>query len=144
MMITRVLFLSVVSFAVLAGIGARVPGAAAQSGGVDILRTSAHRSVIGSLHLVGEVATNTESTVAFVKVIVSYYAADGALIPTDNTNTGMDELKRGETSPFDILTIDPPAGIDRHELLVEYRATRQVPLRGFETSVGSVRTSSIG
>src|SRR5688572_22733179 len=108
-MIARFLFLSVVSFAVLAGFGARVPEAAAQSGGVDILSTSTYRSSIGSLHLVGEVANNTQSTVEFVKVIVSYYAADGALVATDYTYTEMDELGPGETSPFDILTIDPPA-----------------------------------
>jgi hypothetical protein len=143
-MIARILFLSTMGVAILAGFGARVPAVGAQAGGVDIVSTSMHRSSTGSLHLVGEVANNTQSTVEYVKVIVSYYSTGGALVATDYTYAEMDELEPGETSPFDILTIDPPAGIDRHELLVEYRATRQVPLRGFETSVGSVRTSSIG
>ncbi|MGD9891055.1 MAG: FxLYD domain-containing protein [Dehalococcoidia bacterium] len=143
-MIARILFLLVVGIAVLAGTAAEDGNAAAQSGGVEIVSTSSYESITGSLHLVGEVANNTESTIEYVKIIVAYYAADGALVATDFTYTEMDELQPGETSPFDILTIDPPAGIDRHELLVEYDDTRQAPLRGFETSVGSVRTSSIG
>lgn len=143
-MIARVLFLSIVSVLFLAGFGARIPAVEAQTGGVDIVSTSTHRSITGSLHLVGEVANNSQSTVEYVKLIVSYYSAGGALVATDYAYTEMDEMEPGETSPFDILTIDPPAGIERHELLVEYRVTRQPPLRGFETNVGSVRTSSTG
>lgn len=143
-MIKRLLFVLALSIATVAGIGANISQAAAQSGRVDIINTSTYRSSTGSIHLVGEVANNTDSTIEYVKIIVAYYAPDGALVATDFTFTEMDELRPGEISPFDILTIDPPDTIDRHELLVEYDVTRQSPLRGFEASVGSVRTSSTG
>jgi hypothetical protein len=121
-----------------------VPPATAQSGRVDIVSASNYTSSTGSLWLVGEVVNNTSSTVEYVKVIVSYYDGAGALVATDSTYSDMDELLPGETSPFSSLTLDPPAGIVRHDLAVEYRTTGTTPLRGFDVRVGNVRRSSTG
>lgn len=130
----------------LSAIGVSAPHrvTAAQSGGVDVVSSSSYTSRTGSLRVVGEVVNNTSETVEFVKVIVSLRAGDDRVVATDTAYTDVSELLPGETSPFQSLTLDPPPGIARYELTVEYRRASRQPLRGFEVEVGSVRRGSTG
>jgi hypothetical protein len=118
--------------------------ASAQAGGVEIVSASSYRNRVGTLRLVGEVVNRSGATVTFVKVIVSYYDAGGALIATDSGYTELDELLPEEMSPFEVLTLDAPTGIAQYETFVEFDRARREPLRGFDVSLGSVRTNSVG
>ena len=79
----------------------------------------------------GEVINNTSSNHRFTKIVASLYNASNTLIGSDFGYADIDIIKPGQRSPFSVLVIDPPAGIDRYALQLESRATTEKPLEGF-------------
>ncbi len=110
---------------------------------VTLLSHSSYTSSTGSYWIVGEVRNDTASNVQYAKVVASYYDASNNLIATDSGYSAIDILTPGQRSPFDILLLDPPAGIDHYSLQVTWDTTNRQPLHTFTLSSISDRPASI-
>lgn len=126
------------------GVPATARRAAAQAPAIGILSSSSYHDSIGALHVVGEAVNNTDQPVQFVRISAAYYDAAGAILDTDFTYTELDVLDPGQASPFQLITLDPPAGIDSYKLTTGSDSAYDVPLRDLAATVGSVRVDAIG
>ena len=68
-----------------------------------ILSQSSYVNNFGSMHIVGEVLNQAPVTAKFVKVIATFYNANGQVIGTDFTYADPSDLAPGQRAPFDIL-----------------------------------------
>ena len=68
-----------------------------------ILSQSSYVNNIGSMHIVGEVLNQAPVTAKFVKIIATFYNANGQVIGTDFTYADPSDLAPGQRAPFDIL-----------------------------------------
>ena len=59
-------------------------------------------SSIGSMHIVGEVFNQASVTVNSVKIIATFYNANGQVIGTDSAYADPSDLAPGQRAPFDI------------------------------------------
>jgi hypothetical protein len=67
---------------------------------------------IGAIHVVGEVNNATNSTADFIKITASFYSANNQLLATDFGYSCLNAVGPGGLSPFDVLLLSPPSGID--------------------------------
>lgn len=67
---------------------------------------------VGAIHAVGEVANGTNSTADFVQMTANFYSASNQLLTTSFGYSCLNALGAGGVSPFDVLLISPPAGVD--------------------------------
>ena len=68
-----------------------------------ILSQSSYVNNIGSMHIVGEVLNQAPVTAKFVKIIATFYNANGQVIGTDFTYADPSDLAPSQRAPFDIL-----------------------------------------
>lgn len=68
-----------------------------------ILSQSSYVDNIGSMHIVGEVLNQAPVTAKFVKIIATFYNANGQVIGTDFTYADPSDLAPNQRAPFDIL-----------------------------------------
>ena len=68
-----------------------------------ILSQSSYVNNFGSMHIVGEVLNQAPVTAKFVKVIATFYNANGQVIGTDFTYADPSDLAPSQRAPFDIL-----------------------------------------
>ena len=68
-----------------------------------ILSQSSYINDIGSMHIVGEVLNQAPVTAKFVKIIATFYNANGQVIGTDFTYADPSDLAPGQRAPFDII-----------------------------------------
>jgi hypothetical protein len=68
-----------------------------------ILSQSSYVNNLGSMHIVGEVFNQAPVTAKFVKVIATFYNANGQVIGTDFTYADPSDLAPSQRAPFDIL-----------------------------------------
>lgn len=59
-------------------------------------------SSIGSMHIVGEVFNQASMTANSVKIIATFYNANGQVIGTDSAYADPSDLASGQRAPFDI------------------------------------------
>lgn len=59
---------------------------------------------IGFRHISGQVRNDSGVPAQFVKVIATFYGADGTVVDTDFTYTKLDTLQPGQVSPFELIT----------------------------------------
>jgi hypothetical protein len=76
----------------------------------------------GYHHMVGQVENVGETDCEYVKVVAAFYDADGNVVETDFTYTGLDVVPAGGKSPFE-LSCEVPA-FDHYALWVEGDPTR--------------------
>ncbi len=70
---------------------------------------SFHRTPVGSLWCLGEVANPIEEALSHVQVRVTLYDAAGELLVAANAFTAADLIQPGERAPFGVLFTNPPA-----------------------------------
>ena len=68
-----------------------------------ILSQSSYVNNIGSMHIVGEVFNQAPVTAKFVKIIATFYNANGQVIGTDFTYADPSDLAPSQRAPFDII-----------------------------------------
>jgi len=83
----------------------------------------------GDLHVVGEVLNSTSGSICDVRIVSTFYDASDQVVAIAAAYTMLDIVGSGEVAPFDVVVPDPPSGIDRQELQVDYEITSTVPLR---------------
>jgi hypothetical protein len=88
--------------------------------GLVIQGESSNVDANGDYHVVGLVANQSAQAAEFVKVIGTFYAADGTVVRSDFTYTELDGLPAGGTDSFDLIVPEGgSAGIARYSLKVE-------------------------
>lgn len=108
------------------------------------VRVLSSRSFVdgSTLHVAGEVRNDTSTTVDFVRIDARYYDVANVLIDTDFTYAYLDELAPGQKSPFKVFSFNPPAGIVRTELGVDWNVPRTPDNRMVTVLSATVRTVS--
>jgi hypothetical protein len=109
------------------------------AGSVEFQGVTDYLSSTGSHYLVGEVLNGTADTLRFVEVLATFYDADGQPAGTGSTFTELSIIEPGNTAPFKLTTLNPPA-LGHYDLRVDYTTTTQPPIRleitGHSGSVG--------
>jgi hypothetical protein len=98
---------------------------------------------IGALHLVGEVLNQSDQNMNFVKIIASFYDSADRIVATDFTYTELDTVEAGDSSPFEMIILNPPDTIDTYKLDVEWNVTNVIPLH-VDVLSHNTSTDSIG
>jgi hypothetical protein len=82
---------------------------------VDIANHQGSVSDTGSYHVVGEVRNQNAFAVRFVKVVVTFYNAQGEVVRTDFSDPALeDTLSPGQKAPFEVVLLDPPTDMDHY------------------------------
>jgi hypothetical protein len=71
-----------------------------------ILSQYSYVNNIGSMHIVGEVLNQAPVTAKFVKIIATFYNANGQVIGTDFTYADPTDLAPGQRAPFDVIALE--------------------------------------
>lgn len=71
-----------------------------------ILSQSSYVNNFGSMHIVGEVLNQAPVTANSVKIIATFYDANGQVTGTDFTYADPSDLAPGQRAPFDILVLE--------------------------------------
>ena len=88
--------------------------------GLVIQGESANVDGGGDYHVVGTVVNQSAAVVEFVKVIGTFYGADGTVVRSDLAYTELEVVPPGGTDTFDLSLPDGgSAGIARYSLVVE-------------------------
>ena len=93
-----------------------------------ILSQSSHINNIGSMHIVGEVLNQAPVTAKFVKIIATFYNANGQVIGTDFAYADPPDLAPGQRAPFDIIVLEgsvPMYQVSSYGLTVDSQAQSQ-------------------
>jgi hypothetical protein len=83
---------------------------------VTITSHSGSMSEYGTYNVIGEVKNDYGFPINFVKIVGTFYDAAGNVVRADFTYTGLNTLAAGQTSPFDLALLDPPAEMDHYVL----------------------------
>lgn len=98
------------------------PTAAPVSGVVEDLELANISNYVdagGTLHFVGEVVNTGEVAVESVNVSIVLFDDAGAQIAMEEWAIPMNYIPAGQTSPFEVLFLDPPEGASRWEAYVD-------------------------
>lgn len=88
--------------------------------GLVIQGDSSSTDDIGDFHVVGLVMNQSDAPAEFVKIVGTFYAADGTVVRSDFTYTDLDIVAPGESTSFDLTVLEgASAGIARYSLKVE-------------------------
>ena len=74
------------------------------------------------MHIVGEVLNQAPVTAKFVKIIATFYNANGQVIGTDFAYADPPDLAPGQRAPFDIIVLEgsvPMYQVSSYELTVD-------------------------
>jgi hypothetical protein len=82
---------------------------------------------VGWFHIVGEVQNNSDTPVAFVKVVATLYDDAGQVVGTDFTYTEIDLIPPGGKSPFETGT-DEWTGTTNYKL--KFKGMRHLAATG--------------
>ena len=77
------------------------------------------------MHIVGEVLNQAPVTAKFVKIIATFYNANGQVIGTDFAYADPPDLAPGQRAPFDIIVLEgsvPMYQVSSYELTVDSQA----------------------
>jgi hypothetical protein len=88
------------------------------TGVVCVLRTSSYVSASGTLHVVGEIRNRRDAAVELVEITGNFYSSGGVLLGTAFTFAGLAVIPSGGDSPFDLILLNPPAGITNFNVQV--------------------------
>jgi hypothetical protein len=109
------------------------------TGEVSGLEVRAGREYLsyGYLHIVGEVVNETDDWLEYVKVVATYYDADGKMIGTDYTYTALDMVGPRDVGVFDLSgdVGGMAADVDSYKLQVEADPTSEIPYQDLEVTV---------
>ena len=81
-------------------------------------------STIGSMHIVGEVLNQAPVTAKFVKIIATFYNANGQVIGTDFAYADPSDLAPNQRAPFDIIVSEasvPMYQVSSYGLTVDWQ-----------------------
>jgi hypothetical protein len=88
--------------------------------GLAVQGESASVDEFGDYHVTGEVVNQSAATVEFVKVVGTFYAANGTVVRSDFTYIDAEVIDPGQAAPFDLVALEGGnAGIARYSLKVE-------------------------
>ncbi len=73
----------------------------------------------GDYHVLGQVQNKNSFTVNSVRVVATFYNAQGEVIGAVISYTALDTLGPDQTTAFDIALADPPEDVDDYALVVE-------------------------
>ena len=94
------------------------------------MRGITHRiSSSGTLHIKGEMLNGTDDNLKRAVITGSFYDAEGQLAGSTFTYAWLDIVEAGDTTPFHLLFMNPPAEIASYELQLEYRTTDEMPIQ---------------
>jgi hypothetical protein len=96
---------------------------------VVVLSASDYYDGSGRFNIVGEVQNTLGTNVKYVKIVVTFYDSNGAVIAADYTNTEIDILKPNQKSPFK-LTDYLDNSLAGYSLDVQYNTTQDQPFEG--------------
>jgi hypothetical protein len=91
---------------------------------IDIPSHNSYINSIGHLHVIGEVENNSPVIAEFVKIIGTFYDANGNVVGTSSTYADPTDIHPGEKAPFDLILSDsiiPADQIDKYLLKISYR-----------------------
>jgi len=89
----------------------------------DVRLLSIHARYDGDLECLsvfGEVRNEGNHTADFVKVILTLYDSEGEVVAVDFTYTTLDELRPGQTSPFETYVCDRAREVDTYSWTVQH------------------------
>lgn len=89
---------------------------------VDILSHSPTTSSYGGYNVVGEIHNPYDFDLVFVKIVGTFYNAANEVLAVDYTYTDLDTIGTGGTSPFEVVLMDTPKGLDHYVLQSQARA----------------------
>ncbi len=115
-------------------------------GSVCVVRSSLYTSSTGTIHVVGEVVNGRSAAIGLVEITADFYSASGALLATDFTFADVRSLAAGGSSPFDLLLLNPPAGVVSFEIRVsDYLSPPATPpATNLDATITNTFTSSTG
>ena len=122
-----------------------------ESEGEILIRNTSYQSftIFGPvIEVVGEVVNGLNHNVALVEITADLYSSSTTLLATSSGYACVTTLAPGTDSPFDILVIDPPTGVDHIELRVtdyfEPPSIFSEPPVGLDATITNVYTDFIG
>ncbi len=92
---------------------------AAAPPGLKILSRSRYVDDIDLLHIVGEVKNTSSRRLEFVEVVATFYDGRGRVVATDFTYTSPENLRAGQTAPFEFVLTEGNLTNARFELQVQ-------------------------
>ncbi len=87
-------------------------------GGLQTQHSTWHYDILGAIWVEGEVVNNTGGTADFVKITANFYSATNQLLATQFGYACLNAIAPGATSPFAVLLVSPPAGVDHINIQV--------------------------
>ncbi len=81
---------------------------------ISLRKTTAYYDNLGALWVVGEAFNGSSHAVSLVKVTANYYSASNSLLATQDGYACLKTIAGGVESPYSVLLLNPPLGIDHY------------------------------
>jgi hypothetical protein len=111
---------------------------------LQILGTSTYTDSSGYFHVLGEVKNNLTSNIENVKVVVTFYDSENAVIGTDYDYVDIDILGPNQKSPFELSSYPYVISPASYKISMEYRVTTDEPFEGLAILSHTPSVDSLG
>ena len=86
---------------------------------VEVVSHSEYVADNGWYHIVGEIRNPNGFMVKFPKLVATYYNATHEVVRVEMAFSELETLEPGQTSPFEVVLVDPPADLHHYSLAAE-------------------------
>jgi len=124
-----------------------MPTATPAPGGVTVQKSTWHYDILGAIWVTGEVHNGLNHGIELVKVTAKFYSASNTLLATDYGYACLTAVPANSDSPYTVLLVGPPAGIDHVTVAVTHWYDPPLlfpPPVGLQPTVTNTYTDIIG